>query len=101
MSKYYLETALQSLNLQLKKTTHLAEKQLEESKMFINDMVDIKQETHCISEDAKDVKEYSTKFSSKLDDRVKKISYFTTYFDGILDNMSFNNIVGCNIEAAT
>ena len=64
-------------------------------------MAAINLDTHRLSEDTNILKEDSTKFSSKLDDRVKKISYFTTYFDGILDNMSFNNIVGCNIEAAT
>ena len=44
-------------------------------------MADIKSETHHLSEDAKVLKKYSNKYESKLDQRVKKISYITTSFD--------------------
>ena len=64
-------------------------------------MATIKSDRHWPSEDTKLIKEYSTKLSSKLDYHVKKLSSFATSFDEILENISSNNIVGRNFEAAT
>ena len=69
--------------------------------MFRNEQDDIKSDTHCLSEDTEVLKEYSTKFSTKLKGYGKKLSSFTTLFDEILENMSANNKVDIKIEAET
>ena len=40
-----------------------------------------KSDTNRLSEDTRAIKENSTKFPSKLDEYVRKIFSFTTYFD--------------------
>ena len=49
--------------------------------------------------DAKDVKEYSTKFSSKLDAHYNTLSYFKMSYDKLLRKTINSNKVGRNIEA--
>ena len=75
MPKDYLGTALKSL---VKTTTQLGDIRHEELQ---TEMANTKSETHRLSEDTKALKENSTKFPSKLDEYVRKIFSFTTYFD--------------------
>ena len=63
-------------------------------------MDNIKSDTQRLSEDYKVLKEDSNKFSSKIDDHVKKLSSFTTSFDKRRENMSANNRVVKNIETS-
>ena len=64
-------------------------------------MDNIKSDTHCLSEDTKVLKEDSTKFSSRLDDHLKKLYSFTTLFDEGLGKMSDRNRVDRKIESKT
>ena len=56
--------------------------------MLRNDMANIKSETHLLSEYNKFIKEDSTNFSSKLDDHVNKLTFFTTSFYGGVEKTS-------------
>ena len=67
MSKYHFDTMLHSVALQMKKMIQLGEHHFEESNRFINELESIKLETVATSNDTKEIKEYFTKFSSKLD----------------------------------
>ena len=71
-----------------------------ESEKIGNVLVNLKYETLHLSENTKDLKETTNKFSSKLVYQEKHIYSIATYFEARLENMGVNNIFGGNIEAA-
>ena len=70
-------------------------------KKLIEELVHLNPETLRLSEVTKYLKEYSTKFSSKLYSHDNKLYPFTTTFYERLDKISNINKVGIKIEAST
>ena len=60
-------------------------------------MVNLASLTVCLTETTKALKEKNTKFSSKLDNHIKKFTFFATSYDELPQNIGTNNRVGKTI----